>query len=466
MMNRFAISQLSFDSIIYSIESGNASLLEVIHKPNIVLSVSPNNQVITNYFMENFSQLLDIVIDLATDIRLMRCTQGILEKLARYFSAKISENEYFYNKLQERLDDGTTRTDTLKVFAQLIMIMIKNQNSNVNCNLYSKKEIIQKLFMKIEIESIYDIVWNLSNDSNEMISSFMEDLNATDMYFRMIENEEPDLILLAKILCIITIMVINARSNSCLIFEIINKDERVEKIFNWALNATDNEISYWAFSLIIEICSKADDDSYSDYCEEDFESQKFYEYAFSNLSKICKFITSSSTFCSRHQKALELVVLFLRSSEEEPKNFIIETAKILFDRFFELKVNSNFHFAFYDLFTALMQNQSWNLLVKEIDFQNRIVQQFNKRDEIKNANYWGFLYKIAEIIIENDSLTNSNEKNSEWKNFRLNQFNNMKNIIEKEYGGPLPRPFFSDSDFDFDYIYPCEVEEEDEEESY
>ncbi|KAH0788719.1 hypothetical protein GPJ56_007401 [Histomonas meleagridis] len=400
------------------------------------------------FFLNNFQQLLEKALQEGDgDGHYARIAQGILDKLTRYYATKISQNEFFYERMIEELSKDPIPAVPARIFSQLILILLKTQNSVIHLYLSKKPQFFSLLIKSIKQEPVYDVLYSLAIDPSAQISSFFEDINACDCLFESLS--ETDEIFNSRVLSIISSIISNANPDSSLISQIVT-DEKISKIFDIALHSAYSESSYWAFSLIFELCSQMDDVSYGsdDICEEDMICTPVYEYAINHLEDICHFICGPLPFLSKHEKAIELLVLFLRASEENPEPFIYDTMQILLDRFFELKIHSIFHVSFYGLFSALMQNRSANILIEKLDMKHRIVTEYSKKDQIKDANYWGYLFSFTEHIIDIEGAP-SEDENNEWKQFYDDVYYQYFDTIHKEFGGPLPS-FFSDSDFDDD----------------
>lgn len=359
------------------------------------------------------------------------------------FSPKVAKNPDFIIYLSTFLFDlKEFSIDKLRNYCLTMQFFIKITNGNFLLQISNGSELFQKLLEYENHLCVYDLINYITSDGHPLFTEYLETINATNILWDHITKFRNDRI---KYKFLTNVMSSISLDSDALLY--IAESSKFSIIFNDAIQTTDKNLSDSAMELIYEICSHCDE-------SESEESNSLYQLVFifllDHFDQLTKYISDDTFFSTGKSKAIEIINGLL-SIKEEISQSILDAAGSLFLQLFEHPLLSPLHCGCFSLFTVILSSEiefSIEETLIKFDIRSKIAKAFENQS--RDKQYYGHLYKLTEIILENEK---SESIHDDWVRYINGDFAKMQNIINSNYGGEVPsRIHNSASGFDDRYI--------------
>ncbi|OHT16125.1 hypothetical protein TRFO_13451 [Tritrichomonas foetus] len=413
----------SFDNLVSILNESSSILNDLSNASNTILAFRKQFPPLINWIMSHLSEITDIALyEKEYDSpSIQKFCLTILCYKSPAFGTILSSNRQFLLKMNTFISRVETKTKCgLISFSAIFESQIKNSNGFVIKSFPEKQQLLDKLFNHIDNNSIFSLLYFLTESGQCLVYEFLEDCKFTK---KILENTK---IHPTKMLLLLTNVVSNIKLDSVILDEILDI-KSLDIIFDLAILNKDVHVSHKAFNLLLELCKVCSDIDES-YEEDDFP---VFEYIIQKADDISCFIQKEPFNLAKHP-ACELLVGVIPAIEELPQ-CIYDVAKNLFMRMFLHPYHSILHCSCLKLFEAIAEKD--DELFLKIDIREKIVEAFIFEDELNM--FKGHLHDFTKLMRK----CNSDYENEcmGWSNYIREIFQVKETIRNGPFGGKVPK---------------------------
>lgn len=431
----------SFENITAIIDGPNCTIERLLNASNFSEALKRQHAKLVFFVNSNIVTFAKIAMNIIPNDKSSLALRLLVTQIPA-FSPKVSQNtdfiEYMSKFLFELKDFSIIK---LRNYCLTMQFFIKLTNGNFLLQFTNGADLFIKLLEYEQYLCIYDLINYITSDGHPLFTKYLETINATNILWDHIKKFRNDRI---KYKFLTNVMSSISLDSEMLLF--IADSDKFSIIFDDAVQTKDKYLSNSAMELIYEMCSHCDESE-----SEDSSSlyQLVFMFLFDHLDQLSTFIADNSFFSSGKLKAIEIINGLLSIKEEMPQS-VLDAAGSLFSQIFEYPLLSPLHCGCLSLFTVLSSTEieyDFEDFLTKFDVRNKIVHEFDNKSSDKQ--YYGHLYKITELILENKS---SKCVLDYWIQYIKGPFTEMQKIINSNYGGDVPSRIQSMTGFDDRYI--------------
>lgn len=438
-----------FQQLEKSIEKNDKKLDDLIHEDNILVAAGQQLPNLSLFLANNIIQLIDIAIGKSTNSS--PNDPSICHKLLTSRNSLITEaltqDPRSINYIAQQFHQDISMVTLISLFKHII----EESNGNALQDILDSTDLIKTFLHNLHNGLFCDILVTMCSKKTSSFQDWFESTHLVDLILEYLD--EPDASFVNGILILNTlIMTLNAKSPSMLKLSSVTI---VNKLFRFGIESTDREISGSVFRFLMTLSDSCDDDDFDD---KPSNFKQILDYFTENAKLICNYVMKDNTFYQDKRYAVAVIntLIFIK---DEIDNHFLEVFLFLFDLFFKLPTNSFLHSSVFTIFNSIMEkptDQPKEFILKE-NLICRVFGALDNRDSCV-ASYWGHLMKMAEILKKNFD----DEKLQEYQNYIGTTLQPKLDIINKDYGGQLPKVDDDDQKFAYkcQYVDSCDLIDE------
>lgn len=441
------------EGIISLVKKPDCTLVQLLQESSIISAVRYEITEVVQFLFDHLDELIDLAVQESSESKISR---SVLFDLAYQYAVNISESSAFHKKMNTLLALKNIPRPTIICLSRIILTLGKSENYSILTNLSENQFFFPKFCALIEFNSVYETLLTLATNDHHSIITFFEDLNAALVIFNLAEQSQPSS--QCKYFLILAEIISKADKDSSLIHS-IKDSAHIPTIFEFCIHGQTSQVQYAAFSLFINICIKnsQEPDSYSSE-DEVIVSNAGIDFALEHIEDVCKYVSMMQVFEPCTEKAIELLILLLKTKKEITEPFIYESVNHLLDKFFDNHYQSKLHISCLNLVTAVCLTSS---SVSNLNLKKRLKDAYQTIHYDHTSSFWGFIFRFAEIILDLDE--NDDDEDEQWNSF-VEEYTVYKHIINNNYGGDLPQDSYSTSHSEYMIKHLEEIDELDQDE--
>ena len=411
--------------------------MDLIKDENIKMALKRQVPHLIDFLVDHIDEVADIALGVTvTDFPMAQdvCFSLIVTQMHSLTSLLVV-NPIFLARLNEFITKQEKLTlRSAAAFSRILQFLIQTSDCAVLNRFPESECLFKKILKHMSFASITNLLVFITDAGRPTMISFLEDNKAIDVLLGFV-CDDPDV---NEKLFLFMANIVGAVKYDSPLLSPFENSETVAYILNLALKSTPH-VSSKVFNLLFEVAAQCDSE------EEDPDDPLYstvFNFLISRIQDICNFVLSDKPFLEDKASAIELINMILVMPLQVPQ-CVVDLCGALFDQMFEHPANTFLHKALLSVFGTIALNKEQALeLVDKVRMRQRIAEAFKKKDEI-GASYWGILYDLSMKIF---AKLDGNQVRSEWKDFVKGTLAETKEVLESEYGGPVP-----DDDMDIDY---------------
>lgn len=413
----------SFRNITKLTLSGDCTLEKLFAEPNFLDAFIKQHSKLVEYMLAHVLDVLNIALGKKQcEINGARylCKQIMIRQTA-VFSQKASSMNDFAHALRD-FGMNITRDDDVITYCLIVQFFAKLTNGEMLLRFGKGNEFMTKMLEMKDLECVRDMLVFFATDGHPQFSIFLDRYKIGELLWeRYTTNKD------RFELSLLTGVVSSLDANSESIRLMANK-ERMQVLIDMALG-DDRKVSDEAMAIVYELCS---------HCDEDDDSEEgLFAHVFGSITEraddFAAFLGSDRQYSQAKTRVIELMAGVIASLDEPSESILVATGSL----FKQMLANPQFsilHCGFMKLFMLLCDaGVELDELDEQFDIRQTIVTQL--ADRKPGVQFYGHLYKMAEIFTENEDLEDTPEF---WQEFVRKDLSARIEVNEKGFGGKRP----------------------------
>ncbi|KAH0793758.1 hypothetical protein GPJ56_002310 [Histomonas meleagridis] len=406
----------------------NCTISDLMEQSNIMDAFKKQHSTLIQFLVAHISEIIRIatgITQLTFSNAKSHCETMLITNLST-FTPRIVYSENLISTVIECLNSPVCEEpDNLSNLCLFLQFLLKVTNGAFLHKLPDGVLIFKKFLPLVEHPCVYDFLDSITTDGHPEYVKYLETNKIAPLLWQSIDASPS-----SKLFSLLCNVVSSVDSNSMALFDITSPSV-LEKIFDYATNNDNTDLSDQSMFLLFELCSKCDEEDQDD----DSMFTRVFKFVISKTNDLCNFVTNDTLFTAGKAKAIELLGGIISADFEVPK-CIIECSGKLFLKMFEYPSFSILHCSATQLFEFISEGNLEEML-KEYKIKEKIVDAFDNEENDDVGIYYGHLYKITEMILNNEKEQNE-ETDEKWNKFVNGKYSQMKELIELRFGGPVP----------------------------
>jgi len=402
-------------------------LRQVLIVKNLVSAIVTQQMYVYEFILLNIQHILEIGLenDEREEKNVRSGAMSIVTMKCGHFNSKLISNEDFLGYLSNFLRDfNAKKLESIKNWARVMSNCVLFSNGGILVNFPERKLFFKRIIPFIHIGAIYSLLYQITDDGHSIMNEFLEKTRASSQIFAFIGSN-------TKTECIFQLLsnIVSSSDSESTLITALAKQDRVDIIMSYVLTPQNGRVRDSAMKLVFELCSHCD----TDECDEDSLFQTVFMKIVGKLNELSYFI-ESKPYCYAQEKIIELMIGMVSILPEVPPE-IYTVLSVLWKRIWEFPLLSQSHCSLLKLFRVLIQTEGkCENILESLRVKGRIIDAF--ADPVGNRMIIGYLFEISKSIIESEEKS---EYSPEWLLFIKGPYESMKSVIERGYGGEVPK---------------------------
>lgn len=315
-----------------------------------------------------------------------------------------------------------TEADDIVTYCLIVQFFAKLTNGDILLRFSQGDKFMTKMLEMKNLECVRDMLVFFATDGHPQFSLFLDYFKIGELLWsRYLSNH--DIFELSLLTGVISSLDANSES-----VRLMADNDRMNALIDLALG-DDIKVSDEAMNIIYELCSHCDEDDDS----EDSLFVKVFGSVTARADDFAGFLGGDRRYSSAKTHAIELMAGVI-ASQDEPSESIIAAVGSLFRQVLANPGFSILHCGFMKLFMLLCDaGVELEDLDAELSLRQTIVEQLSDRKP--GVQFYGHMYKIAEMFMENEELEETPEF---WQKFVSEELSGKISAMQNGYGGPRP----------------------------
>lgn len=415
-----------FANVLTAVKSADKDVEKVLKEPNFLDAFTRQVPDLVSYLLSRARSIVDIAFGVrpCTDPNSQKLCRRMLTVTTPVFSQKMVQTKglpaglrEFSNHIHEASPENIT------TFCMTLQFFSKITNGSILVCINDGATFVGHLLDLQKMGCVHDLLFYLTSDGHPQFAQFLDKNQIAELLWNRYES--------TKALTNLTFLsqVVSSLDPSSVSMLFISERERIEQIMEMALQTSDTKLSDVAMTIIYEMCS---------HCDEDDESEeslfvRVFQYVVERIDDIADFIASDTLYTLGKTRAIEMLVGIVSATEEVTEN-MFDMFGSLFKQMVSQPQFSILHCACVKVFTLFCDvGAELQELDEKFSLRATIIDEFTHRDT--NKLFYGHLFTIADLLHEHEDFE---ETSPEWKEFIGSTYQEMKTIVESQYGGQTP----------------------------
>ena len=422
------------------VDESHPTILELLNDPHILSVIdfqSNRHKKLENYVLAHLKDVIDVAIGRTenVDSEIQKKAAQLLTRYNRpnFIASRLSISGELFNYLSMSFEKEYNFLPALQLFQQIIL----ETDANILGLIKEPVALFKRLLKLLPSAPIHAFLLELMSPQHnlESVKKWMVQVEADVWLMPFLQYEESKLLAGLSILCAL-VEILDPKSEP---MKRLASSETIKNIFDTGINSPTNDVAYGAFQLLVSICNRCDDSKDSGQLE------GIVEFFKSQTHNLCQYIKSDEIFSRDKKAACELLITVIKTSDLTPE--LIDFITYLFEKFFKFPYNSFLHLVILSIFDDFAEKEeAFSEFIKKNKVAEKFMEIEQKREELM-ASYWGPCTSIEKI------LKDKVKDNEEWTKFVETTLNPRLEILEKQYGGEVPKiKVFMSSDSDMEHI--------------
>ena len=372
------------------------------------------------------------------------------------FTRILSSSSEFLTCMNNVLNLNAMTEKSSSAFSRIFQFMVQCSGVQFLQDFPERTHIFEKLLKHHDLPPVRNLILFLTDNPDPAIYEFLRINNAVQLLINSLSGDETNNSTILKFL----INIIYSCEDDTSILIPLTERYVLTRLFDMGFNSKSVDLSAAVFNTVLQLCSQIKDDEF-----DTSELKPVLDHVIENSQKLCDFVVSKQPFLEPHFHCVELLAGVAITSNEIPTN-IIDTCGYLFNQVFEKPMHTFLHRSFLTLFDSILCDDEYiDFFIDNCNMHDRIVDSYEKKKQL-NACYWPYLLTLTSMIQARGTVTDR------WTNFLNTKYKGITDIINRQYGGPLPKEpdFFTDDDYlveeEDDWDDPLGNTSQDEEEEF
>ena len=426
-MMSWGSSSGSCSRITSLLEQEDCNLIDIIKDENFKVALKKQVPHLLDFLVNHIGEITDLALGVTQSsfAGAQEVCFSLIVIQMHALTSRLVINPEFLTKLNTFISGPDELTTTsAAVFSRILQFIIQASNCAVLDRFPERESLFGKLLRHIKFSSVTDLLVFMTEDRRKGMITFLEDNNITDVLLQSICD---DPLVNEKIFLFMANVVSFVEFDSVLLSP-FERPETMTMIFDMAMNSCPH-VSSKVFNLLFEVAAQCDSE------EEDPLYVTVFKFLLAKVPEICDFVLRDTPFLEVKTSAMELINMVVIPPSELPQ-CVVDLCEKLFDMVFTNPANTFLHSAFLSLFdTITMDPARATELVEKAQMRKKIVEAYKKKGEVF-ASYWGMLYTLATKI--SSKFDNEEQTDEEWREFVADTLEHTKEVIDRDYGGPVP----------------------------
>jgi hypothetical protein len=341
------------------------------------------------------------------------------------FAAELAMARPFLRKLSSFFSPlGQINRKTLGRLCLILSRLVFVSNGHVLTRFPAKGDFFQNLLRYLETYPIFDFFLDLLNGHYAVLREYLAEVGGVQHFFACI-GQNPvvnhhSFVILCNLLALDSPKV---RFSSSFL-----EKERLDLIFVHACSIADEKVSLAAMKLLDSLIGMLRPE----------ELEFFVKILLHpRVRDFCSIVMASSAFSRSKAMAISILSRAVPCLEPYQLDPIVELLKRLLVLFTEHLHHTFIHSCFMKLLEPCLTKMP--CIIRDLRLKETILYLYSRRSELENATGWGFLHKIASMIIKGNEV--DSDRVDGWEDFADNLFHWTSLKYLETYGGSVPRDF-------------------------
>lgn len=450
----------SFDAIDKIISNKESTIEDVLKCEQIRAAFKRQHPALIMYLISNLSQLSEIALGIK-EVETPDIQSAALFCLcndAPVFTNQITTNRTFLTKLSDYLKIPNPKYNNLVAYYRIFKNCLEKSSGFMFINFPDKQTFINNAIQMIDVLPVYLLIKDMATNCYPSVNQFLDNCRAPNIFLNSTtaptdldpSNPSPEIEKIERHNQIILEILSDFVKTAPTLAKTMVANEFLDKVITFLLNAS-NSTSLRASQLLYNLLILQDDVKLS--------SKPFVDagnHIFERLSDLCNYVVVGDSYTSSKSSTARLITYLISKHHGVPDE-VLHLCQTMFSNIFKYPVQSFLHNDTVRLFNKICNHSN---IIESTDIQKVIIDQITSNYRQINANYFGQLFKLVDVINNSPKMI----KSEEWTQFTEKYYKPWSETIRREYGGPLPKVqqySYSSSSYEYEY----EEEEEAEEDS-
>ena len=393
--------------------------------PAFIGGVHNGERTVLTFLFEELASITKLAFGVSTDNieatpAVVKGAVACLTNTSPQVAAQLASSRPFLRQINEFISAQTVTRNVATVFCLILDVLIEISNGFVLVHFPERTKLFEKLVNHIDILSVYEFLYRITYNGRQYMTDYLTLVDATNILLNHLgtESTSDERILI----CLSNIISVSVRKTK--LTEPFKKLEVLEQILGFCWNSGRESVSIAAFRLLTCLFNH----SYETGSDSDLIKNVLV-----HVEALCNYVKSGEKFTKSRAMGVLILIRVLVFKTGGLPECVFDLLSNLLERFCRETHHTFVHSSFYELLkVAITKDQG---LVKKLQLKEKIMDLYQRRNRIL-ASYWGFLHRIAGLIVRWRGFEGYEVEG--WEKFVQEVYYWDEQIYLRQYGGVMP----------------------------